>query len=392
VAGRLTLYSLLVWASACSRSAETGASIAEDFALAVEQHQAGDLESALGAYDRVLGADPQHLGAWINCSALRLEQGEWEAALADADHALELNPEDADAHLQRARILFAGGTPEAALVDLGRALELDPLLDGAYETRGDCWVELNELDAAVVDYSNALRLDPNRVELWTSRAEAQRARQQPDEAAMDDLLAELTQRILRSEGDPEGYVTRGLALLERQETELAQTDFDRALAIDPKLERAFLARAHTRWLLGEEAQALADYGAWIQDHPGARGPALLARATVYTLLGSDAEAAADLEQALTDDPMNHAARADLAWLLATSQVADAQNPARGLELAEALPADSEEPWRPSEIRAAAYAALGRWEEAEGTLGQAIQAAPEEVATKLRDRLTEYRAR
>ncbi len=356
---------------------------------ALDLHGAGQPRAALEAYDRVLAEDPEHQGAHFNRCLLLLDLGQLHAALQAVDRALDLAPEDADALVLRARVHLTSDQPEFGLANLRRALELDPMHAEAYRVRGDAWLELGEGEAAIVDYSNALRLEPLALELLEARALAFEGLRRPAEAELDRTLATFVERVLQEPTALAPRLDLAQAYLEFGECELALAQTQWVLEQPEAPAEAWLLRGHCRWLLGEQEGALEDYTRTIESGAGAALPAYLARASVYLALGAEREALADGQAARALDPEDQEVWADLAWLLATARDASLRNGEEALDLALALGPNNEEPWRPAEVQAAAYAATGEWEQAQQSLRIAIELAEGDLRQALQQRLTRY---
>ncbi|MHA1567438.1 MAG: tetratricopeptide repeat protein [Alphaproteobacteria bacterium] len=65
-----------------------------DFARAAAAHRQGRLDEAIGHYERVIAAAPDHAGAWANIGAAHRRLGALSAAIACYRRALELLPGD----------------------------------------------------------------------------------------------------------------------------------------------------------------------------------------------------------------------------------------------------------------------------------------------------------
>ncbi len=110
----------------------------------------------------------------------------------------------------------------------------------------------------------------------------------------------------------------------------------------------------------------------------------------------DAAASREYATALALEPNRLAARVELTWILATSPDASVRNPAAAIEHADALSAATKQPdARTLDVRAAALAAAGRYDDAVALALQAVQRlAPADSAmrTAIEDRIQLYKAR
>ncbi|MFD7707750.1 tetratricopeptide repeat protein [Streptomyces sp. NPDC059786] len=101
---------------------------------------------------------------------------------------------------------------------------------------------------------------------------------------------------------------RGTVLSGREEHARAVDEFDRALAFDPGLGRAYRARAVARARLGDRTGAVADLDRAVELEPD-RVETLLLRGDQRRVLGAYGEALADLDRAVELDPASAPARA-----------------------------------------------------------------------------------
>jgi tetratricopeptide (TPR) repeat protein len=138
-------------------------------------------------------------------------------------------------------------------------------------------------------------------------------------------------------------------------------DYDRALAINPRLATAWCNRGNAHCALGECREAVADCTKAIRlDADYALAYAHRSRARYH--LGEYAAAVSDAEQALELDPANPYALHTLAWLLATCPDDKIRDGPRALKLGQRLAALGDTPWHRTPL-AAALAETGDFAEA-----------------------------
>src|ERR1051326_581250 len=91
----------------------------------------------------------------------KLRQGDLDGALGDYNRAISLRPRHAPAFAGRAFVYYQKGDLDRSVADFTRAVELDPRLSSAFGARAFVWLTRGELDRAIADFTRTLELDPN---------------------------------------------------------------------------------------------------------------------------------------------------------------------------------------------------------------------------------------
>ena len=102
----------------------TVATIAEALALAVERHQAGNVDYAEEVYRRVLQADPDNVDAWCYLATACLDSSRLPEAVEHYRQALRLRPDHAAAHSDLGIALAQLGRTEEAAACFREAIRL----------------------------------------------------------------------------------------------------------------------------------------------------------------------------------------------------------------------------------------------------------------------------
>jgi choline-sulfatase len=95
-------------------------------ALGIAYARAGRFADALGAFDRMLAADPGNAMAYENIGSTKLRLGDRPGARAALDRAIALNPRSSRAEVGLGALEMHAGNQEAAFAHWRRAIELDP--------------------------------------------------------------------------------------------------------------------------------------------------------------------------------------------------------------------------------------------------------------------------
>jgi tetratricopeptide (TPR) repeat protein len=241
------------------------------FAKGVVRQAQGDDDGAMLAWTKALELQTEFVPAIHGIGAILLARGEFDAAIDRFAQALRLQPDFADAHYNIGlALLGAGERPKAIeaferavklapddpamLVQLADMFVIDEKLDGAialashagevapkestpFVVWGNALVKKGDFDGAIARYATALQNDPNNLDarLGLSRAQ-QRAGKLADAAKQLELLTQVV---------PDSAVVWaewGSVLAKQGDLVGALEKFDRAIALDPKFEAAFVRR------------------------------------------------------------------------------------------------------------------------------------------------------
>ncbi|MYW63415.1 tetratricopeptide repeat protein [Streptomyces sp. SID8379] len=228
------------------------------------QHRAlGRHRAALADYAAAIRLTPPFYEAHFNRADLLRELGDEAGASRDLDHALDLEPDHIESLVHRADLHLGRGDLDRAAADIDHGLTLAPGQPQLLAARGALLAERGDTGAAYESYSAALRADPGCVAAWANRAVL--AFEAGDHGrAVADLDA-----ALALSDDAELRTNRAVALQALGDHRRAVEDLDRAVldasgAPDPEL---LYLRGVSRFALGEEAGALADWRAHLAAYP-----------------------------------------------------------------------------------------------------------------------------
>lgn len=208
-------------------------------AKAVELHQSGDLQKALGAYKEFLQFEPRHAQALSNLGAVYARLGRYQEAIEQYLQALNIEPESATFHFNLGLAYYKSAQLADAGSEFARVLELEAdnknaliLLADGYFQQGEnkkvvellSPVEANYPDDMAVAYllGTALIRD-NQVEKGQVRID----------------------RIFRKGDSAEARLMLGTAHLMGMDYKGALQEFERAIQLNPDLPamHAFYGRA-----------------------------------------------------------------------------------------------------------------------------------------------------
>ena len=153
------------------------------------------------------------------------DAGDYERAIADLTCAIKLEGDNPDYYNERAIAYHYLGDTDQALADYEQAMDIDPLYAYAYNNRGTLFHERGDYEAALADYNLA-------IELYE--------------------ISPVTP-----------YTNRGSLYQEQGEYELALADLNQVIELDPTYDMAYLARAWTYLMMGQDDRSHPDFAEWI---------------------------------------------------------------------------------------------------------------------------------
>lgn len=198
------------------------------FARAVGLFSDGRAEEAAAACSRVLGIDPDHVGAHHLSGLIHHQAGRPDRALSHLERAAALAPGMAALHNDLGVAARAAGDIDRAEQAFARAAALAPGLAEAHNNLGTVCHARGRPDEAVRAFEAAIRHRPDYVNARYNLGAALQAAGRPEAAlaAFDDLLALAPDHAA-------GQFDRGTVLAGLGRTAEAAAAFERALACDP---------------------------------------------------------------------------------------------------------------------------------------------------------------
>jgi tetratricopeptide (TPR) repeat protein len=363
----------------------------------------GKVDDAAGHFQKALQLEPAQPSAWNDLGYARLQQGSTEKALVCFQKAMQFDPTQpvtldniANAFMQQEKV-------DEAIHYYQRALQIKPDFAEAEYNLGTALVQQNNLEEAIVHFKKALRLKPDYANAAYNIAIALFHQDKASEATV------FFQKAIQINPDyGEAYYNLGNALIRQGKVEDGIGQFRKALQIEPgqlmtrnnlgyvllqsgKLDEAIdqftrvlqtqpdNANAHYNLgnaLLqkGNPDDALEHFQQALQHEPGF-AEAHYSLGTALLQKERETDALAQFQQAILLKPDYSEALNDLAWELATAPLPVYRDGKRAVEFAErADRLTGGEDLDILDTVAAAYAEAHRFEEAIGTVRQAIAVA------------------
>ncbi len=354
-------------------------------ALARAYHRSGDIERARVMVKAARQTPPRrpfddprfvavqreavNVRAYIERAKVLQEAGRLDEALADLQQVLAHAPDDTPLQVALADVYIRMGEYEKAIAASRKALSSGLQIQEIHKSLAIALFKLGRFEDADLEARAGLEETPYDADLHQIRG-LLLARQ----GRADEAIEHLEQSLL---GKPDDLAARFLLarlLLDRSRFEEAITHFDRVVHARPRDVEAWnlLGAAYLR----SERYDLA-LGAYETARQIAPGNDSLARGVGAALvaLRRYREAAERLRAALSVHPRAWNVANDLAWLLATCPDASVRDGDTAIALAESLVNDPATRSSPTlDTLAAAYAEVGRFEDAVGIMDHAIRLA------------------
>jgi tetratricopeptide (TPR) repeat protein len=380
----------------------------------------GDWDGAAAELARVLSVQPEHVPALLRRADADRRRNRFGAARAGYERVIELAPGTAQAHCGAGQVALRRDDLDAAVDHLREAIQLAPDYGTAHYALGQALRKIGRLDEAKAQLMLAEQHrddepsleDPLAAELQQLRTGAVESLHHGVELAgrgRYDAAIELFQESVRI--DPklaEAHAQLGAALLARGDLEMAAPTLRGAIELDPNLADALYNLGLLEHRRGDFDRAVGHFRRAVDvrsdhfdahlglgtdlPHLGRRDEAIMHLRTAlglrpdnprpYKRLGSalaqagDCPGAVSVLRAGTLRLARDASIADrLAWLLATCSRPSPHDAEEALRIAEEVCRRTRlaEP-RALSTKAAALAALGRFDEAVASAAEAGQLA------------------
>lgn len=215
----------------------------------------GDGPLAQAAFDQAIASDPQFAPGYLGrARAERLLEAAASSILTDLNTALLLDPNLIAAYLERADFNIGRANPVEALADVTAAEERAPQNALVQYQKARVYLAQQEYPRALEASQRAYDLDLTLLPNYVALAQAQQGLGKNDAAitTLKDYLA--------FEGeDGTAWELLGVAYQAKDQTDLAQDAFARALSLDPNLPRAAFYRGVQELENGQNEAALGDF-------------------------------------------------------------------------------------------------------------------------------------
>ncbi len=299
-----------------------------------------------------------------------LANGENDRAIAELQTYVEKVPKSAPALAALADLYMRAGKLEDAIARYQAACTLDATLASAFSQWGSALARTGKLPEAIAKLRQALGLEPAKVEFKSDLAAVLCSSEQKEDR--EEGLALLGEAAQARPDDPSLRLNFAQALRANGRLDEAVAAFQRALELKPNDARMRFEFGMLCATAGHMEEAAAAFGRVIELDPSQMS-ARLNHVRALSELGRHKQALAALRVARELSPKSLDIRAQIAWILSTSQDDAARSAAEALALAQELTLETENQ-NPEMlvILAAAEAESGEIEGATVTLEGALE--------------------
>ncbi len=228
----------------------------------VDKVNALKLAESVEIYDELIKENQKDARLYTMRASAWWARGDEKKTLADYDSAIEVASKEPYVYLSRGMFHAAVGNLDRAIEDYGSAIELGSKSTAPYINRASVYMTQEKFEHALKDYDEAVRIDPMKASTYQQRAVACKQLGKLQYAINDFTKAiELRPKSLSA------VMGRGLVWGQMGENKKAIEDFTTAIKINPNIAAAFNNRGRNRQNLGEYKEALADYNEAIRLAP-----------------------------------------------------------------------------------------------------------------------------
>jgi protein O-GlcNAc transferase len=205
------------------------------FALAEVYRVNGKFDSAVHYYRSALVLAPAYFAAWVNLSAVLIEQSQFADAAAALRQALAIHPGSAEVHINLGLVAQKLEQLDAAAAYLRQALVLSPQSASAHYYLGDVLRQQGKPVEAIASLKAALAIEPDLAGAHNSLGLACW-----DEGRQDEAVASYLEAIRCDARCAAAFNNLGSLMLRQGQLEIAVDALREAIAIDPGYAMAYL--------------------------------------------------------------------------------------------------------------------------------------------------------
>lgn len=227
---------------------------ADDFFLqGVDLFRRGRWSGTIELMDKAIKKDRNYLRAYLARGAANFMQNRIGAAMNDTDQALQIFPNYATAHASKCFFLNEFKNYGQALGHCNRAIELVPKSAIAYSIRGAVKISLQDLGGAEGDLLRSIEIDPKSYYAYSNLSAVYGKRKIPQVA-----IRYARQALSLNPNSAAARVQYAEALVGEQQYNMAISEVNRAININPFISGAYRVRGLAYLGLGNTAQAQRD--------------------------------------------------------------------------------------------------------------------------------------
>jgi tetratricopeptide (TPR) repeat protein/peroxiredoxin len=354
------------------------------FYAAVVFQGSNRIDEVARQYADVVKFKPDSYMAQSNLGNALAKLGRNTEAITHLQKASQIKPDEAVPYFNLANILQGQGKISSAVEHYQKSLEIDPDYVGAHKNLAITMQRQGQFVEAKSHLQKALLIKPDDASIYLSLGLIAKAQRNPGKAI------ENYQRALELKPDyAEAYSNLGMVMHEQKKLEEAIKHYLKAIEVKPDYTEAKFNLANALYVQGKMDEALRYYNQVVTIMP--KHPMVLTRlGDVYRSKGEPAKAIKYYSSVLELQQNFPLAMNGLAWIHATHPDAKWRDGAKAVALAERCCQITQNRMVPAlNTLAAAYAEMGRFEDAAKWQIMAIERTKEGNQTELEERLKLY---
>ena len=196
--------------------------------LAMQNHNAGNLQQAEALYRNVLQADPNHSDALHLLGVLAAQVERYDIACELIQKAISINNAVPDYYSNLGNALKDQGKLAEAISYYQQAIVLNPNDANVYYNLGNALQDQGQLAEAITAFQHALSLNPQFCQVYNNLGKALKEQKQPA-----DAIACFQQALFLNPNDVHAHNNLGGVLKEQGNLTEAMLYIQRALALNP---------------------------------------------------------------------------------------------------------------------------------------------------------------
>lgn len=200
-------------------------------------------KEAIPHLKKAIEIDPHYIEAYLNMGVALSRLNKVDEAIIYFEKTIELDPSNAKAHQNLGMMHIINKDNEKAILYLQKSIHLDPYLDAAFNNLGTIYLRQDDISHALIYYKKAISINPYSVKARRNIAKLYFQTKQYEEG-----LKHLVKNVEFNPKSVDAHNELGIALLSTGNIEIAITEFNIALRIDPTSEIAkiYLEKAMKR--------------------------------------------------------------------------------------------------------------------------------------------------
>jgi tetratricopeptide (TPR) repeat protein len=261
--------------------------ISEAFAAAVKYHQAGQLDDAQKAYQRILAINPDHHETLHLLGTIFHQTGDNHTATNLISAAIRHNPQNASYYISLGDTLKARGQQNQSIVCYQQAIKANPDALEAYIRLGSIHHGQRNFNAAIDYFIKAAQIKPDVAEVHYCIGLSYQAVDQ-----LDHAIESYERAIQLKPDDAEFHHQKGKAYRAKGDLEKTLLCFQQATRLKPDFAEPYFHMGDTLCFLGQMEAGIENYRKALQCRPD--------MLEAYNNLGNALKAQGNLEAAVVN--------------------------------------------------------------------------------------------